>query len=271
MRHLSMMGVNQAVSAVSGLDRMWKLSLIHYPSFKEHFNIATNDPEAEARIRFLVAAEASFMEGEIAHLLKMNKKCSYADIGDSDGSVRLIMEKIFGTERLETVGINLQPAVVERMKNKGLNAICEDAIDVGNRGVRYDVVSLFETIEHLSNPIGFLQKIAPVVDERLVLSVPYVRASRVGLHHIDADTFWNQDLPISVENVHFFELSPGDWDKLFKHSGWKIVRQKVYKQFPDSGPLKWILSAYWRYLSFEGFYFVSLAKDDTYSSRYHVG
>lgn len=271
MRYLSLTAVHQVVRTSGDLNRMWQASIKHFPSFKEHFSLPIDDAEAEARIRFLVAAECVFIEKEIALVLASRQMCSFADIGDSDGSVRIIMEEVFGKARLETVGINLQPSVVERMKEKGLNAICEDAIAVGNRGTRYNVVSLFETMEHLPDPIGFLQKIAPVVEDRLVLSVPYVRSSRVGLYHLQLNRFWNKDLPIIIENVHFFELSPNDWKKIFLHSGWRVEREVIFKQFPESGPLKWMLTLYWRYVSFEGFYFVSLVKDTTQSSRYHIG
>lgn len=269
LRYLSLTAVHQVVRASSNLDRMWQASIKHYPSFKDHFSLPVDDAEAEARIRFLVAAECSFIEEEITSILASRQICSYADIGDSDGSVRVVLEDIFGKTRLETVGINLQPSVVERMKKKGLNAICEDAIAVGNLGTRYNVVSLFETMEHLPDPIGFLQKIGSVVEDRLVLSVPYIRNSRVGLYYQENN--WTKDLPVTIETVHIFELSPNDWKKIFLHSGWRVERETIFKQFPASGPLKWILSLYWRYTSFEGFYFVSLVKDTTHSSRYHIG
>lgn len=269
LRYLSITAVHQVVRASSDLARMWQASIKHFPSFKDHFSIHTDDAEAEARIRFLVAAECSFIEKEVASVLANRQSCSYADIGDSDGSVRTVMEDIFGKTQLETVGINLQPSAVERMKERGLNAICKDAIEVGNLGIRYNVVSLFETMEHLPDPIGFLQKIGSVVEDRLVLSVPYVRCSRVGLYY--QGNSWAKDLPVTIETVHIFELSPDDWKKIFLHSGWRVDRETIFKQFPASGPLKWILSLYWRYTSFEGFYFVSLVKDTTYASRYHIG
>jgi hypothetical protein len=261
--------VHQVVAGSADLDRQWQATVRFFPSFREHFSAPVDDRETEVRIRFLVAAECAFVETEIAAVLAARGRCSYADIGDSDGSVRVIMEDRFGKASLSTLGINLQPGVVERMKQRGLDALCADAIEVGNRGQSYDVVSLFETMEHLPDPIGFLQKIAPVVGHRLVLSVPFIRRSRVGLAYLRPD--WPQGLPATIENVHIFELSPEDWRKLFAHAGWKVEREQVVRQFPAGGPLNWLLSAYWRYTSFEGFYFVSLSRDTAFSSRYHIG
>jgi hypothetical protein len=269
IRYLSVKAVHQVVRSSSDLDRMWKVSMRRFPSFNEHFSNPLNDREAEARVRFLIAAECAFMEKEVASVLEKREKCSVADIGDSDGSVRIVIEDLFGRTRVETVGINLQPGLVERMNQKGLNAICADAIEVGNQERRYNVVSLFETMEHLPDPIGFLQKISPVVEDRLVVSVPYVRRSRVGLYY--TGNGWPEDQPVTIETVHIFELSPEDWRKVFLHSGWRVEREAIFKQFPASGPLNWILTCYWRCTSFEGFYLASLVKDTTHSSRYHIG
>lgn len=268
IRALSIRAVDRVVAASSDMREMWAATLRHFPSFKNHFSDPVDDAETEARIRFLVAAECSFIAREIVEVLKQRPTCSYADIGDSDGSVRIVMSDKFGNDRLETVGINLQSAVVERMKKMGLNAICEDAIAVGNRGTCYDVVSLFETMEHLPDPIGFLQKIGVVVKDRLVLSVPYIRQSRVALNYLTDR--WPKSRAITVETVHIFELSPKDWRRIFMHSGWAIEREWIVRQFPEAGPLSWILSWYWRRVSFEGFYFITLRKDTSQSSRYSI-
>lgn len=268
IRFLSLKGVHSVVRSSPDLERMWGLSIAHFPSFREHFANPVDDPEAEARIRFLVAAECAFVEHDLSSVLAANGNCSYADIGDSDGSVRVVMEELLGKQQLQTVGINLQPGVVKRMQERGLDAICEDAIDVGHRGTRYDVVSLFETLEHLPDPIGFLQEISSVVEHRLILSVPYIRSSRLGLLYLEDD--WPSEQAATIENVHIFELSPRDWRKVFRHAGWRVEREAVFKQFPGSGPMKWLLSWYWRRTSFEGFYFASLVRDTLKASRYRI-
>ena len=247
---------------------MWDISVAKYPTFRDHFANPVDDAETEARIRFLVAAECAFVERAIADVVARTGHCTFADVGDSDGSVRVVMEEVFGRESLATTGINLQPTVVRRMQDMGLDAICEDAIEVGKRGVRYNVVSLFETLEHLPDPIGFLKAIGAVVEDRLVLSVPYVRQSRMGLRYLDVN--WPAGDAPTIENVHIFELCPVDLRRLFRHCGWRVEREAVFKQFPTWSPVGWVLSVYWRLSSFEGFYFVSLIKDDTDASRYQI-
>jgi 2-polyprenyl-3-methyl-5-hydroxy-6-metoxy-1,4-benzoquinol methylase len=201
-------------------------------------------------------------------MLQEKEFCEYADIGDSDGSVRLLLKKYFNSQQLSTVGINLQTQAVEKMKKSGLNAICEDALNLKAKGIQYDIASVFETLEHLPAPINFLMDIRDVVRHKLVISVPFIRRSRVSLSYLTDR--WDHSRRPTIENVHIFELSPADWSKIFLHTGWQIDREKKLMMFPSNKPSRVILQPYWFYTSFEGFWFVTLSKCDKFSSRYTV-
>jgi 2-polyprenyl-3-methyl-5-hydroxy-6-metoxy-1,4-benzoquinol methylase len=260
----------QAVPKVAKLDaelfQIWETSKKYFPHFKEHFTESVDDEEIESRIRLLVAFETLFMKKAIVDF--DGTGITYADVGDSDGSVRLLLSDFFSEEKLNTIGINLQSRAVEKMKKQGLNAICADAMELGKQKIQYDFVSLFETLEHLPDPIGFLKGIKPIVKEELIISVPLIVKSRVGLGYLSSK--WLPNKKATIENTHIFELSPEDWEKVFKHAGWKIVREDKLKMFPARSPHRLILQPYWRHLSFDGFWFVALKKDPTFSSRYSI-
>jgi hypothetical protein len=259
-----------AVHALKNSNRdfrtIWDLSLKHFPSFADHFSFRITDPETEARIRFLVVVETLFIKESIGCIKK--DSLTYADIGDSDGAVRILLTELFSSKELDTIGVNLQPSAVEKMRKLGLKAICADAMELGKQNVAYDVVSVFETLEHLPDPIGFLTNIKPIVNERLVLSVPFIRKSKIGLRYLDSG--WPEGQTPTIENQHIFELSPLDWKKIILHAGWAPRREKIFKQFPENTYHRFILQPYWRYISFEGFWFVELEKNDTYSSQYSI-
>jgi 2-polyprenyl-3-methyl-5-hydroxy-6-metoxy-1,4-benzoquinol methylase len=258
-----------AVPRVAKLDaelyQIWEISKKYFPHFKKHFTQSVDDEEIESRIRLLVAFETLFMKKAIDTI---NREVTYADVGDSDGSVRLLLSEFFAAEELNTIGINLQPQAVEKMKKQGLNAICADAMKLGEKQIHYDFVSLFETLEHLPDPIGFLKGIQPIVKEELIISIPLIVKSRVGLKYLSPK--WRTNKKATIENQHIFELSPVDWEKVFNHAGWKIIREEKLKMYPDYSPHRLILQPYWRYMSFEGFWFVALKKDTTYSSKYSI-
>jgi 2-polyprenyl-3-methyl-5-hydroxy-6-metoxy-1,4-benzoquinol methylase len=258
--------VYKAVNDNKELQKIWNKSFEHFPDFYDHFTNPVDDKETEARIRHLVVNEALFVK-EILDVISL-KKISYADIGDSDGSVRILLSDYFSSEQLETTGINLQIKAVEKIRKLGLNAICADAMDLGEQNIKYDIVSLFETLEHLKDPIGFLTKIHPIVKNKLIISVPYAMNSKIRLQYLEQN--WPSDKKATIENQHIFELAPTDWGKIFKFTGWKISHQKVVKPFPNFSLYRLLLQPYWRYISYDGFWFVALEKDDTYSSKYII-
>jgi hypothetical protein len=240
--------------------KIWEVSQKAFPDLENHFTSVTLDNEAILRVRYLICGEVYFLKKIIEEFTRnrKTKECKYLDIGDSDGSVRLIMNKIMNEIKIDSLGINLQTEAVNRVKATGLKAECIDAMKMGKLGRKYDIVSLFETMEHLPDPIGFLDSMHDVVGERLVISVPFIRRSRVGMQYLTDK--WPKDKLPNIENTHIFELSPEDWIKIFRHTGWKVEDQWKLLQFPRRGILKYIMRYAWIKISFEGFWFVSLSK-----------
>jgi hypothetical protein len=68
--------------------------------------------------------------------------------------------------------------------------------------------------------------------------------------------------------VHIFELSPEDWKPLLLHSGWRVVHQETYFQYPRLPLLERPLAWFWRWYDYEGFWGVILEKDMTFADCY---
>lgn len=264
----SISAVLDIVNRETLLKEVWDDSFKAFPNFSEHFTVPVDNKEIEQRIRLLVVAEVAFLRRTIEALLKVTDRCSYADIGDSDGSVQLLLQKYFNLGQLTSVGINLQQQAVDKIRIKGLNAICEDAASLKHRGIGYDVISVFETLEHLSDPIGFLKGLTSIVNKNLLISVPYIRKSKVSLNYLTKK--WPRGKKPTIENTHIFELSPTDWTKIFLHAGWQVDHDQKLMMFPPDRVSRLILQPYWRYESFEGFWFVSLSPSEKFSSQYVV-
>lgn len=98
-----------------------------------------------------------------------------------------------------------------------------------------------------------------------MITVPYLKKSRVGLHHLRS----GEARAIYAEDEHIFELSPEDWTLLILHSGWKVVWSEKYYQYPRSMPIiSFLFAYYWRKTDFEGFWGAILEKDTAYSDMY---
>ena len=99
----------------------------------------------------------------------------------------------------------------------------------------------------------------------MLVTVPYLSKSRMGLHHIRSqshDTYY-------ARNTHVFEFNPEDWSLLFIHSGWKVIYSRIYYQYPRGWPLiSGLLRWYWKRGDYEGFWAAILEKDSTYTELY---
>ncbi|MBF0343521.1 MAG: methyltransferase domain-containing protein [Nitrospirae bacterium] len=256
------------VETTPELKQIWEYSKKLFPSFSEHFSFPIDNKENEHRLRLLITAEVYFTKMAIEPIIKTRDVCSYADIGDCDGSVRVILKEFFYGDKLKSVGVNLQQDAVKKIIARGLDAICADALDIHNQAKTYDLISVFETLEHLPDPIGFLKNIRQTTNSTLIISVPYIRKSRVSLRYLTSR--WPKKTKPTIENTHIFELSPMDWKKIFLHTGWKVEKEYKLLAFKPFTPHRLILEPYWRYASFEGFWFVALGKTDQYSSLYSI-
>ena len=195
-------------------------------------------------------------------LLKDESEPLIVDIGDSSGAHILYLKSILG--KIKSLSINLDPVAVEKIRSRGLEAICKRAEELESEDIHTDVFLCFETLEHLTDPSRFLHTLSSSSDcKSLVITVPYVRSSRMGLHTLRK----SQKVDIFAENTHIFELSPEDWKLLFMFSGWKVKYEQIYLQYPEKGMYS-AFKRYWAKHDFEGFYGVVLERDDTWSSLY---
>jgi len=269
-KSISTIAVKKAIQESPEMRSMWDESLKVLPDLEDHYATVKLAGEDLLRARMLICSQTIFMLKIIKQFNESDEKVeTYADIGDSDGSTRMLLEKNLNGSKLRTIGINIQKEAVELIRKNGLEAECMDAMDLNKQNRKFDLVSVFETLEHLPNPVGFLENMQDIVNKRLIISVPLIVGSRVGLRYL-TDKWPSGELP-TIANNHIFELSPEDWTKLFWHTGWRIDQQMQLRQYPKRGLLKMLMQYAWRKLSFEGFYFVSLIKDDKYSSRYKMG
>jgi len=224
----------------------------------------TDTKISNAYIRLKVRAVHAFQVSLVKQAVKLfgQPEC-LVDIGDSSGTHIQYLKSELGND-LQTLSVNLDQDAVARIRAKGLDAECCRAEDLSGKGIKADCFLLFETLEHLSDPVAFLYQLAKTGDCKcLVLTVPYLASSRVGLHHVRG----NRKSRVTPENTHIFELSPEDWKLLFRHAGWRVMFERIYLQYPRRHPLAW-MKGHWRDEDFEGFYGVILQPDAEWADRY---
>ncbi len=219
----------------------------------------------ELKRRTLQAFQCSLM---LKYLSSVDSpELTVVDIGDSAGTHMLYLKELTkGRFNIDTISVNLDPRAIEKIKARGLKAIhCRaEELDLGEKSV--DLFTSFQMVEHLHNPAIFFRRLAKKAkSNNILVTVPYLRASRVGLHHIRYKT----ERDVSAEEEHIFELSPQDWTLLFLHSGWRVVYSEIYYQYPRKWPIvSPILKYFWKSTDFEGFWGAVLEKETTLSDHY---
>ena len=215
------------------------------------------------KVRALHSFQISLVEKAIKRLTVVhNNKLALVDIGDSSGTHALYLRSLY--DNISILSVNLDAEAVAKIRKKGLDAIHARAEDIESYSIKADIYMSFEMLEHLSDPAQFLHKLSKNTQcGAFVISVPYLEKSRIGLHHIRKSIF----KPHFAENTHLFELSPTDWQLIFKHAGWSVYFDQIYFQYPKCHYLR-ILKQYWKNNDYEGFYGAILIKDTTYSDLY---
>ena len=129
-------------------------------------------------------------------------KPTIVDIGDSAGTH---LQYIIGLhhQKMQCLSVNLDNQAVEKIKQKGLEAVNARAEDLHKYNIDPDIFLCFEMLEHLMNPCHFLHELSTKTNAKyLVITVPYLQNSRVGLHHIRGGGLRD----VYAENTHIFEL-----------------------------------------------------------------
>lgn len=207
----------------------------------------------------------AFQMSLIDRVINEFEQAVIVDVGDSSGTHLEYITALYSKDKdLKCLSVNLDIKAVERIKNKGFEAIHARAEDLHKHGVDADIFLCFEILEHMTDPCKFLYDLSSKTNAKyLIASVPYLKKSRVGLHHIRA----GRKDKVNAENTHILELSPEDWKLVAKHGGWEVVEDKIYFQYP-----KWSVWRFtkplWKKLDFEGFYGIVLERNDSWSSLY---
>jgi hypothetical protein len=227
----------------------------------QYSSFEVNNLYLETKVRNLHAFQISLLTDVIDEF----KNPVIVDIGDSAGSHLQYIKGIYSEKKnIRSLSVNLDMEAVKRIKEKGFEAIQSRVEDLQNYNINADVFLCFETLEHLMSPCSFLHELTENTNAKyLVITVPYLKKSRVGLHHIRR----NDEEIVQAENTHIFELSPGDWKLIIRHSGWDIVNEDICLQYQKRSLYRFT-KPLWRKYDFEGFYGMILKRDKTWSSRY---
>ncbi len=134
-------------------------------------------------------------------------------------NIKIAIIEFIGKRKLgQTLDIGTRNPLTEILEKHFSKKIQNTDIDLdtGSLVGQFDTIFCFEVLEHLFNPLHFLQEVYKVLkkDGRLFLSTPK------GKPHF----LWFK--------YHFHEFYQRELINLIKRSGFKIVRMKYYRIYP---------------------------------------
>ncbi len=251
----------------SGRDKMVRALRKVVPDISDQEECEKNcfSPYLEVKRRGMHAFQCGLMLRAVDKLSRRKDagRTLVVDIGDSAGThMRYLKELTKSYADIDALSVNLDERAIAKIKAKGMKALLCRAENLNVDGYDVDLFTSFEMVEHLHDPVRFLRRLAKSGKGEFLLTVPYLRQSRVGLHHIRQRSV----AAVRAEDVHVFELSPADWRLLFMHAGWRVCWEETYLQYPAF--LAWLMGWFWRRFDYEGFWGVMLTRDPAYAEAY---
>lgn len=248
-----------------GLLPLYERLLEIVPDIRHQYTEEELDSDYLAlKVRGQHAFQVLLANDAIRALHNDKESLTLVDVGDSAGTHVQYLQALNKDINLRCVSVNLDEKAVQKIRKKGLEAVCARAEELAAQGVDADIILSFEMLEHLPNPIDFLKRLSENSNcKAFALTVPYLTRSRVGLHQL-RHGIRRRSTP---EMTHIFELCPSDWSLLFMHAGWRVLKERLYLQYPRYGLYR-IMKPVWKGLDFEGFWGAILVRDHTWSDLY---
>lgn len=153
------------------------------------------------------------------HISKYRPQGKLLDIGSAEGALLKWAEN----SQYDTYGMDVSEFAVKlgRQRAKQAKLVVGDIVSLPFQDGSFDVVTCFEVLEHLLNPLIALKEISRILKENgvFVMSTPNVRSK--GLRWKGNDWHGHRDA------THVSLLSGEQWDELLERTQFKIVDRFV--------------------------------------------
>ena len=181
---------------------------------------------------------------------------SLIDIGDSNGIFLRSVKK-------DGISLNISHVIVASLHEKHIETVMADAEHLPFKDASISTILLFQTLEHVPNPIILLNEIARVCKKSLILSIPYVSKTQIHSRQYDPNR--------PIYEHHIFEFNTDDFHSVVSHTPFRIQRESIAVVISRNGlSLDRFIIFLWNHLverdmfcgCFTKFYMVHLEKKD---------
>lgn len=134
------------------------------------------------------------------------------DLGDSNGIFLRCMNK-------RGISVNISDPALKGLRNRGMEVVKAHIEFLPFKTGSVHTVLLFETLEHVPNPVALLNEIGRVCSDNVILSIPWVKET-----HIHS---YNYDPGRPLFQHHIFEFNKNDLARIVSHTPFSIATDKI--------------------------------------------
>jgi SAM-dependent methyltransferase len=134
------------------------------------------------------------------------------DLGDTNGIFLRSLKQ-------SGISVNISDPAVRSLHGRAMEVVKADVESLPFKDKSVEVVLLFETLEHLPNPLRALGEIGRVCSRSLILSIPLVSLTTIHRAHYDPTRPATQD--------HIFEFSVPDFKRILSHTPFELERDRI--------------------------------------------
>ena len=150
----------------------------------------------------------------------INKKGRLLDIGTGVGSVL----SVFGKKGFEVEGVEPDPEAADFIKKKLNCKVYNDMFDNIDFKRKYDLVMISHVLEHVVDPISFLEKVREIVNNNSIVFIEVPDVQKIYPHYPD----WYE----WFEEGHLYSFSLDTLNGILSKTNYDILttqRDNVYK------------------------------------------
>jgi 2-polyprenyl-3-methyl-5-hydroxy-6-metoxy-1,4-benzoquinol methylase len=173
--------------------------------------------------------------GSIKLLFAADERIRWLDIGCGSGRfANSVNPGRFGVQKWDIVGCDLQEgkiAVANRRRARGRRFFVGDALQMLDsyqaRGEAFHLVSMFEFLEHLDDPLHFLRRLGTFRPKFIIAASPL--AQKIGMAN-----------DLTPDPAHLWSFSRRGWEQMFELAGFEVVYSSEVRVGTYIGGLDWL-------------------------------
>ena len=148
----------------------------------------------------------------LEHLQRFRKNNAVFDIGCGIGHFLSVAKKM----NWQAKGIEISPDAVKICNDFNLDVTCQDFLQVDIKRDYYDIVTMFEVLEHLTQPKEYLLKANKILRKGgvIVITTPNFNC----LTRILLKERWRL-----IDKEHLFYFTPGSFKKLIHDTNFRVL------------------------------------------------